>query len=216
MRRFLTAIVFATAAMALVAAAFWYLGGPPVGAQLAAYRVGQAKSFASAKHEIASIERQSNHEAALRELVSGWRTGNQVFDFYLAGYLTDRQSSEDLRRLFSLELSWRPELLADWAHYWSWRTKQSPAEEIASVADYLDALSPVDPPRRLTWREVLDLQSALSLTSHADLALRLGPDNWIERYRGWRTIAPDFAQVRRADKPFADWQGTVPAVPDEN
>jgi hypothetical protein len=215
MRQFLLVTFFAAVVLGLVAAIWWYMGRASVGSQLAGYRIGQAKRLSEAKREIAAIERQPNHDEALRQLVSGWRMGNQSFDFYLAAYLSDRQSSEDLRRLFSLELSWRSELLADWAHYWSWRSKQAPPDEIASIADYLAALSSADSQRRLTWREVLDFQAALALTDHADLARRLGPENWTERYRAWRESVPDVTQPRRPDLPLPGWQGPAPEMSDE-
>jgi hypothetical protein len=213
MRRYWLAGVVVAGAFGLAIAVWNYSYRPAVGAQLAAYRVGQAHSFDEAKREIAAVERQPNHDERLRELGSGWRTGSQTFDFYLAAYLGDRQSSEGLRRLFSLELSWRPERLADWAHFWSWRCRLAPADEIASIADYLAALSAAAEGRELSWREVLDFQAALALTGHAELARRLGPDNWKGRYRTWSESRPDFTQVSRPDRPLPGWQGPVPQYP---
>ena len=210
MQRLLLATMCAFAVLCLIVGAWWYIDRSSVGSQLASYRIGQAQSFEQAKREIAAVEQQPNAEPALRELVSGWRTGNQSFDFYLATYLGDPQCSEALRRLFSLELAWRPELLGDWAHYWSWRCKQSPADEIAAISDYLAALSAADSVRQLTWREVLDVQAAFVLTGHDDLSRRLAPDNWAERYRAWRKAKPDLKQVPRPEKPLPDWQGPLP------
>jgi len=210
------AAVAVAAALGLAIVVWNYSHRPVVGAQLAAYRIGQARSFDEAKREIAAIERQPNNDESLRELVSGWRIGSQSFDFYLAAYLSDRQSSEGLRRLFSLELSWQPERLTDWAHFWSWRSKLAPADEIASIADYLAALSAAADRRELTWREVLDFQAALALTGHADLARRLAPDNWQGRYRAWSESRPDFTQVGRPDRPLPGWQGAAPHNPREH
>lgn len=210
MRPYLLATILAAAVVGLAVGIWWYVELGPAGSQLASYRIGQAKNFDQAKREIAAVERQPNAEKALRNLVSGWRTGNQSFDFYLASYLRDPQCGEALRRKFSLELAWRPELLADWAHYWSWRTRQPPADEIASIRDYLAALSAAEAPRPLTWREVLDLQAALALTGHGDLARRIGPDNWAERYRTWLKGESAFAAVDRPDQPLPDWQGPLP------
>lgn len=210
MLRFLPAIVFAVIALAVAICAAWYFDLTSVGSQLASFRIGQAESFDQARREIGAVESQPNAESALRDLVSGWRTGNQSFDFYLASYLGDPQCSEELRRLFSLELAWRSELLADWAQYWSWRSKQSPRDEIAAIGDYLAVLSDPNKPRRLTWREVLDLQAAFALTGHTDLAHRLAPDNWVERYRAWRAAEPDVTQVARPKEPLPGWQGPLP------
>ena len=197
-------ILLTAALVGLAAGAWWYFKGSAAASQLASYRIGQAATFEQAKREIAAIERQPNRDDALRELMSGWRTGNSSFDLYLATYASEPESSEALRRAFSWELSWRPELLTDWAHFWSWRTKLSPPDEIASIADYLEAMSKAESARPLTWREVLDLQAAFTLTGRADLARRLAPDNWAERYRAWRKDNPDFSQVSRPAKPLPD------------
>jgi hypothetical protein len=212
-RHSLAGIILATGAIGLAIAVWNYSQRPAVGAQLAVYRIGRARSFDEAKREIAAVERQPNNDEALRELVSAWRSGNQAFDFYLAAYLGDRQSSEALRRLFSLELSWHSDRLADWAQFWSWRSRREPDDEIASIADYLAALSTAADRRELTWREVLDFQAALALTGQADLARRLAPENWRDRYRAWSEGAPDFARLARPDRPLPGWQGPVPEVP---
>jgi hypothetical protein len=212
MRRYWLVAVVAAAALGLAIALWSYSHHPAVGAQLAVYRIGQARSFDEAKREIAAVERQPKNDESLRELVSAWRSGNQAFDLYLASYLGDRQSSEALRRLFSLELSWHSERLVDWAHFWSWRSRLEPAEEIASVADYLAALSTAGDGRGLTWREVLDFQAALALTGSTDLARRLGPDNWQDRYRVWSEGKPDFVSVARPERPLPDWQGAIPSA----
>lgn len=214
MRRFTLAVILAGVALGLVAAGWWFVDKNAAAPQFAAYRVGRAASFAEAKREIAAIERQPNHDAALRELVAGWRTGNPAFDFYLAAYVSDRQSSDDLRHLFSNELSWRPDLLTDWAHFWSWRAKQSPDVEAASIAEYLDALASTDPPRKLSWREILDLQATFTNTAHQDLAIRISPDNWPQRFQAWRQSAPSVTGIRRPKLPLPDWHGPVLVVPE--
>src|ERR1700688_1787647 len=109
MRPFLGTILFAAALSGLAVGAWWYSQDGSVGSQLASFRIGQAESFEQAKVEIAVIERQPNGDEGLRELMSGWRTGNPSFDLYLARYVSEPESSEALRRAFSWELSWRPE-----------------------------------------------------------------------------------------------------------
>lgn len=198
------------AAACLIAAVWWHQAGGGVGPQLAAYRIGQAANYGEAAREIAALERQPDRDHVLREVASGWGTGNQQFDYYLARRVSDPQAGEALRRAFSLELSWRPELLPRWAHYWSWRVKQPPADEIASIAEYLDALATADPPRRLTWREVLNLQAVFTLTDQLELAKRLAPDNWPGRYRSWQTPRGGDFNVERPKAPFDDWRGAPP------
>ena len=197
--------------MLLAALAVWQFGGGgKAGTQLAAYRIGQAVSYREAAREIAALERRPDREHALRELAGSWSTGNQQFDFYLARRATDPQGSDALRQALSLELSWRPELLPRWAHYWSWRVKQSPDEEIASLAEYLDALAGAHPARRLNWREVLNLQAVFCLTDQTELARRLAPDNWLSRYRSWQARGGEKVNARRPAAPLPDWRGTPP------
>jgi hypothetical protein len=194
-----------------LAVAGWLYWQPiSVGAQFAGYQVGAAPTFSLAKREIARFDAGRDRAAKDRELVSGWGTGNRQFDFYLAKYLSEPECSDELRQAFSLELGWRPELLPRWAHYWAWRTRQEPADEIASLAEYLTALAPLSPPRSLTWREVLNLQAAFALTGEPDLARRLAPDNWPGRFREWMASKPDWTQVARPKTPLPDWQGPAP------
>ncbi len=193
-----------------LAGGLWWYYGNGAGTQWTAYRIGQAASYREAAGQIAALERRRDRDVVLRELAAGWGTGNQQFDFYLARRASDPQAGEALRQAFSLELSWRPELLTRWAHYWSWRVKPSPADEIASIAEYLDALATAEPPRRLTWREVLNLQAVFALTGQPELALRLAPDNWQGRYRGWRGQRGERLDVERPGAPFPDWQGALP------
>lgn len=209
-RRFLVLAMIAAATLALIAGVWWYQGGGAVGTQLAAYRIGQAADYREAAREIAQLERQSDRDQVLRELAAGWGTGNSRFDYYLARRVSDPQAGEALRRAFSLELSWRPELLPRWAHYWSWRVKQPPADEVFSIAEYLETLATAEPPRRLTWREVLNLQAAFTLTDQMELAKRLAPDNWSGRYRDWSAREIKKVDAERPDAPFPDWTGGLP------
>lgn len=206
-RRFLVLAMIAAVMLALVAGVWWFTGGGAVGTQLAAYRIGQAADYGEAAREIAQLERQPDRDRVLRELAAGWGTGNSRFDYYLARRVSDPQAGEALRRAFSLELSWRPQLLPRWAHYWSWRVKQPPAGEIGSISENLDTLATAAPPRRLTWREVLNLQAVFTLTDQTELAKRLAPDNWLGRYRDWSARETKKVEVERPDAPFPDWKG---------
>jgi len=211
MRRFLVAITIALMIFGGLAGVVWfYYEGDPLGRQVAGYRVGSAGNYAQACREIAWFEQGADRESKLRELVGGWGTGNPQFDLYLARYLGDSKCGEALRQAFSLEFAWRPELLPRWAHYWRWRTKLPPSEEIASIAEYLSTLVLVDPPKKLTWREVLDLQAVFELTGHGDLARRLSPDNWPTRYQRWAEADVKTPAVTRPELPFPDWKGPAP------
>ncbi|HVX11058.1 MAG TPA: hypothetical protein VHC22_07755 [Pirellulales bacterium] len=203
MRRLLLGAALAIGAVGLAALA-WHLHRASLDSQLARFHVGRAATFEQAKREIAAIETRSDGDDSIRELTSGWRTGNPSFDRYLAMYVSDPASSEALRRAFSQEFSWRPQLLHDWAHYWSWRAKQEPSDEIASIAGYLETLSAAAAPRQLTWREVLDVQAAFTLTGHADLARRLATDQWADRYQTWKKDGPDFSGVGRPKNPLPE------------
>ncbi len=63
--------------------------------------------------------------------------------------------------------------------------KPDAEDRIASLRDYLQTLHVADPPRELTWRDVLDFQAAVQLTGHGELAHRLTPDNWRGRFARW-------------------------------
>ena len=188
-----------------------YLRRGPLKRQYGSYRVGSAATFAEAKAEIARLEAGPNPNNQLHELVRKWGTGNQRFDLYLARYVGHRGSSELLRKTFSLEFGWREELLPRWAHYWSWRSPLKPDRQIDSIAGYLDVLASADPPKTITWREVLDLQAVFQLTRQPNLAQRLSPTNWPQRYRRWpRADRAEIPHIARPAKPFADWRGPVP------
>lgn len=225
MRWLLLALALAAAAIG-AAAAWWMRDRLALGDQLAGYRVGQMATYAEAANEIAEIE-QSRDPAGLRELVSGWGTGNDRFDYYLARYIVEPRCSDALREAFSRELSWRPGLLARWAHFWSWQVKQPPTEEVKSIQDYLATLLHADPPRKLNWREVLALQAAFVLTGRPEDARRLDTMNWRERSReqeqgsgfGGRgagkkeseDAAPfDGSTIKRPEAPLPGWRGPVP------
>ena len=173
-------------------------------------RVGAAETFGEAQAEIDWFETGPDRDFRLRELVARWGTGRQQFDFYLARHVGHPDSSELLRKTFSLGFGWHEERLPRWAHYWSWQTSQEPNEEIASIVRYLDLLLAADESKTITWREVLDLQAVFHLTGEPRLARRLTPDNWRNRYRDWRRRHPgELPRVSRPEEPFADWSGPV-------
>jgi hypothetical protein len=179
--------------------------------QWSAYQVGAAISFDQARREIARLEKGPDSESQIRELVAKWGTGNGQFDLFLARYVDHPDSSETMRKAFSLELSWREELLPRWAHFWSWEGGPEPEGRVALILEYLDVLLLAEPPRTITWREVLDLQAVFQLTGQSDLAVRLKPENWQQRYRRWLEVrAEPLPEVSRPDRPFPDWQGQVP------
>ena len=198
--------------LAVVGLGTWgYLFRNQLAHQWATYRVGAADSFEEARTEINRLENGPDRDARLRELVRKWGTGNQQFDLYLARYVGNPDSSESLRKTFSLEFGWREELLPRWAHYWSWRAAREPDREITSILAYLDLLTAADSSKTITWREVLDLQAVFQLTGQPRLAKRLSPDNWRDRYRNWLASCPgEIPHVPRSAKPFADWQRSEP------
>lgn len=210
MRRFWLALGLAAACGGLAAGVWFYWHPLPVGVWMTASRVGSAPTFSLAKRELREIDSGPQREEKLRQLVAGWSTGNAQFDLYLARYLGEPECSDELRKLFSLELGWRPELLPRWGQYWAWHSPQEPAEEVESIAEYLAALASLDPPRPLSWRETLNLQAAIVLTGDAELARRLMPERWLRRYRQWSAVRSDWRSVVRPDSPLPDWQGPVP------
>jgi hypothetical protein len=173
--------------------------------QWAVYRVGVADSYEASLPTLASLETEPDRDLKLRELVRKWGTGNAAFDRYLARYVGDPASSEALREAFSLNLSWRDGLLSRWAHYWSWRPGPEPESRARSLLAHLELLTSRACPPPLTWREVLDLQALFTLTGQPRLALRLSPENWLQRYRQWRAASPqEFPKLVRPATPFAE------------
>jgi hypothetical protein len=179
--------------------------------QWAAYQVGSAISFDHARRELSRLERGDDQESQIRELVSKWGTGNCQYDLYLARYVDHPDSSETLREMFSCELAWREQLLPRWAHFWCWQSESPIEKQVSAFLEYLNVLLQAEPPRKLTWREVLDLQAVFQLSGHSDLAKRLRPDNWQERFRRWQQVCEGAALPDARPKiPFPDWEGTVP------
>ncbi len=192
-------------------AAWFYFNRPRLERQWACYRVGSAETPEETRKIVAWFESGPQRDLRLRELVGKWGTGNRQFDLNLALYIDSPDSSEPLRKTFSRELAWRRELLPPWAHFWSWRTKLEPDEQIASVASYLDDLaassansdSNSKTPRPITWREVLELQAVFQLTGAESLAPRLDPENWLSRYTRWQKMRPaKLPHIARPKEPF--------------
>jgi hypothetical protein len=204
MRRFFAALAILLLLGGLAAGAWLYLHPTQLTGQFAGYRVGAAATYSLAKREIAGFDSGSDRKAKDRELVAGWGTGNRQFDLYLAKYLSEPECSDDLRQAFSLELGWREELLARWAHYWAWRAKQDPAAEADSVVEYLAALAKASPPRLLTWREVLDVQAVFTLLGRGDLAHRLSPENWRSRWDEFSLAKREQTEIKRPALPLPE------------
>ncbi len=173
--------------------------------QWACYRVAAADSFAEAQTRIARFEEHADRREHLAELVGKWGTGNRQFDLYLARHVRDAAGSELLRESFSRELDRRPDLSARWAHYWCFEARLEPDEQIDSVVRYFDTLALTDPPKEITYREVLDLRALLQLTAAAERFAGLGPTNWHQHYARWQKVRPeDLPHVPRPKQPFAD------------
>jgi hypothetical protein len=203
LRTRLTITLLIAAAAAL--AAWGYVYRQALTRQWTCYRVGQAETYEEAQPRLAWFETGPDRQARLRDLVTKWGTGNPQFDRHLAQYVQDARSSEALRERFSLELAWRKPLLPRWAHYWAWRAPLEPEEQVASVVRYLDTITSVRPPRPLTWREILDLQAIFELSGRHELARRLEPSNWLERYQRWRGPAGgSLPHLVRPSSPFPD------------
>jgi hypothetical protein len=180
--------------------------------QWMAYRVGKAAGFDEARGALAWFETGSDREERLRELVARWGGGNSRFDFYLARYVASAESSEAIRKSFSLELAWREGLLPRWAHWWCWRAVQEPDRQIEEILAYVDVLDAAkDLPKEISWREILDLQAIFYLSGQPKWAERLTPANWRERYRQWRPSQPAGPlSVGRPAKPLPEWEGPLP------
>jgi hypothetical protein len=195
-----------------IAAGWGYRNRQGLDRQWASYRVGTATDVDEARTRLAWFESGPDADDKLHDLVRRWGTGNQSFDFYLAWYVHDRQSSERFRETFSLELAKRPDLLARWAHFWLWRVTEEPDRQICQTVAYLANVAKADASKTLTWREVLDLEAIFHQAGHDPLAERLSPTNWRERYLRWVEVSSgQVAHVDRPETPFADWVGAVPA-----
>ena len=180
-----------------------YVYRAPLARQWTLYRVGAAGSSQEAQEELVRCQTGPDREVMIGELVEKWGTGNRQFDQYLALHLGGASCGEPLRKAFSAELARREALLPRWAHYWSWRAQLPPDQQIASVLAYFDALLAAEPPRAITWREVLDLQAIFQLTGRPELAKGLSPDNWPQPYRRWQQSRPaKLPQIARPEEPF--------------
>jgi hypothetical protein len=183
-------------------------------AHWASYQVASAGSYAAAARRIKQFEAAPDRAAKIQALVDAWGRGDPRYDYYLARYVRSPQCGDELRQAFSLEFSWRPELLSRWGHFWSWHSAADPADEQAHLRGYFDALASVEPPRRITWRDVLDLQALCDRTGQGELAERMKPDDWIDAYRRWIDKEPQWtAHRQRPEAPFHDWQGAIPPRP---
>ena len=147
------------------------------------FQVTSAGSYDQFKQQIDQFE-QSGDGRRLRALADRWHTGNETFDDHLARYLYDPQCSDEIREAFSRQLSWRDGLFTVWAEHWR-QQKPDVQEQMASLRRYLETLGAEQPPRDITWRDVLDFQAVLELSGHGELAHRLTPDNWRLRYHRW-------------------------------
>jgi len=177
--------------------------------QWASYRVGTAQSFNEAQARIAPLETGADCDAKMAQLVGKWGTGNRQFDLYLAEHICDAAATDRLREAFSQRLSRSADLRRRWAHYWSHRTPIPPDEQVQSIVSYLDTLATVDPPRAITWREVLDLRAVFELTGNSRSAPDLSPTNWHQYYRVWFETRPDaLPHIPRPQTPLPDVRKT--------
>jgi hypothetical protein len=178
------------------AAGWWvYARWPRLAIEYDLHRVASAATFTDAQREIARLEDAADRDRRLAVLVSAWGTGDARFDEFLVQHVQTPQCGDALREWFSLEISSRPGMLGRWATYWSRRLEGDIAAEIDSMREYLETLARTDPPRRITWREVLDLQAAMVLTGHEDLARRLKPDTWRDRFTRWIEQEDDWPET---------------------
>lgn len=210
MRPWLRKLIVLLLLAGIFVAAWLYANREQLARQWHCYKVGAAGSFDQAQGEIAWFETGPDRHARLAELTQKWGTGNGQFDLHLARYLHAAACSDRLRESFSKELGRRRELLPRWAHYWSYRAKLEPDGEIASILKYLDGRVSAEPPKTITWREVLNLQAVLQLTGQGQLAPGFSPASWQVPYRRWQQTRPaQIPHVARPEVPFADWQGPV-------
>jgi len=187
----------------LVVGVFAIVYRQPLARQWTLYRIGAAESSQEADVEIARCETAPEAELLIGEMIDKWGSGNRRFDLHLAGHLGGRSCGETLREAFSKEITRREGLLERWARYWTWRAQLPPDQQMASVAAYYDALRAAEPPRNITWREVLDLQAVFQLTGCGELAQNLSPANWRERYGQWQQKRPSpLPAIPRPEEPF--------------
>ncbi|MEK6236945.1 MAG: hypothetical protein N2C14_19730, partial [Planctomycetales bacterium] len=139
------------------------------------YRVGAAENYTDAERRLARMEDSPNRDEQLRDLVEKWGAGNPRFDYYLARYLNDPACGDDLREAFAMQLTWRPELLDRWIHFWRWRSKIPPSRRLSSLASHLETMARADAGLSLSWRETLDVQVLFAVTGQRRLAERLRP-----------------------------------------
>jgi hypothetical protein len=211
MRRWqiITLVLLAAALAGLLA--WGYVRREALARQWHVYRLGTADSFEQAEREIAWFETGPQSPDRLRALVRRWGAGNARFDLFLACHVQDPRSSDSLRESFAGQLGRRPELLRRWAHYWSYRAKLEPDRQVASILGYLDTLASAERPKRITWREVLDVQAVFELIGSPRRARGLTPENWQDHYRVWQEARPArLPPVARPANPFADWEGRLP------
>jgi len=204
MRSWLRILIGALAVALLALGAWAYFQRRALLSQWHCYRVATAESYAVAEQELAWFEQGPGPRQRLAELAEKWGTGNTTFDLYLAQYVSQGQSSEALRAVFSQELGRRPGLLDRWAHYWAYRAPTDPGRQLASVVDYFEALAAPDAPKvAITWREVLDLQAVFFWTARPELAAGLSPENGLERFRRWqRERTGPLPRVGRPSQPL--------------
>jgi len=198
-------ILIGALALAVLALGVWaYFQRRALLSQWHCYRVATAESYAAAEQELAWFEQGDDPRQRLAELAGKWGTGNTTFDLYLAQYVSQGQSSEALRAVFSQELGRRAGLLDRWAHYWAYRAPTDPGRQLASVVDYFESLAAVDATKAaITWREVLDLQAAFFWTARSELAAGLSPENGLERFRRWQQErASPLPRVGRPSRPL--------------
>jgi hypothetical protein len=212
MRLWLRFLVASVVVAVVVSAVVGYVNRERLTGQWMAYRLGRAASFEDACRESAWFETGPDREDRLRVLVTRWGTGNVRFDYHLARYVVSPESSEALRRRFSLELAWREGLLPRWAHWWCWRAGEQPDRRVEEILSYVDLLlAAQDLSKEISWREILDLQAIFYLSGQPKWAERLTPENWRERYQAWRRSRPEGPlRVAKPAQPLPDWEGSIP------
>ncbi|MBN2473199.1 MAG: hypothetical protein JXB62_01225 [Pirellulales bacterium] len=203
MRPWLRVLIVCVLAGCVVLSAMVFAYRGPLVRQWHCYQVGTAETLDRARQEIAWFETGADREARIAELVRTWGTGNARFDLHLARYLYDPAGSDLLRERFAGELGRREEALPRWARWWAYRAPEEPDRHMASILGSLEVLATADPPRTITWREVLDLQAVFQLTGKPRRARGLTPTNWQDHYRVWNESRPDpFPHVARPEQPF--------------